>query len=29
MITVWFESHGTTDDNEAELASGWNDAQTF
>lgn len=27
MITIWFESHGTTDDNEAKRASGWNDAQ--
>ena len=25
MITLWFEPHGTTPDNEAKLASGWND----
>jgi len=25
MITIWFESHATTTDNEAKLASGWND----
>ena len=25
MITVWFEPHKTTLDNEAKLASGWND----
>jgi broad specificity phosphatase PhoE len=25
MIDVWFESHGTTLDNEAKKASGWND----
>lgn len=25
MITIWFEAHATTTDNEAHLASGWND----
>ena len=25
MITIWFESHSTTIDNEAKKASGWND----
>lgn len=25
MVTIWFESHSTTTDNEAKLASGWND----
>lgn len=25
MITIWFEAHSTTIDNEAHLASGWND----
>lgn len=25
MITIWFESHATTTDNEAKRASGWND----
>jgi broad specificity phosphatase PhoE len=25
MITIWFEPHSTTTDNEANLASGWND----
>lgn len=25
MITIWFEPHSTTTDNEAGLASGWND----
>ncbi len=25
MITIWFEAHGTTLDNEAKRASGWND----
>ena len=25
MITIWFEPHATTFDNEAERASGWND----
>lgn len=25
MLTIWFESHATTTDNEAKLASGWND----
>ncbi len=25
MITIWFEPHSTTTDNEAKLASGWND----
>lgn len=25
MIEIWFESHGTTVDNEAKLSSGWND----
>jgi broad specificity phosphatase PhoE len=25
MITIWFEPHGTSLDNEASLASGWND----
>ena len=25
MITIYFESHGTTTDNQAGLASGWND----
>jgi broad specificity phosphatase PhoE len=27
MITIWFESHGTTYDNEAKIASGWNNAK--
>lgn len=26
MVTIWFEPHGTTVDNEAERASGWDDA---
>jgi alpha-ribazole phosphatase/probable phosphoglycerate mutase len=25
MIEIWFEPHGTTPDNEAKIASGWND----
>ena len=25
MVTIWFEPHSTTTDNEAKLASGWND----
>lgn len=25
MVTIWFEAHATTLDNEAHLASGWND----
>jgi len=25
MITIWFEPHATTIDNEADVASGWND----
>lgn len=25
MITLWFEPHATSKDNEAQLASGWND----
>lgn len=25
MVTVWFESHGTTPDNEARRSSGWGD----
>ncbi len=25
MVTIIFEAHGTTTDNEAKLASGWND----
>ncbi len=29
MITIWFEPHGTTVDNEAERASGWSDAPRY
>lgn len=25
MVTIWFESHGTTFDNEAKISSGWQD----
>lgn len=25
MVTIWFESHGTTPDNETKVASGWKD----
>ncbi len=27
MITIWFESHGPSEDNEAGIASGWNNAK--
>lgn len=27
MVTIWFEAHSTTVDNEAKRASGWNDVE--